>query len=208
MGRVRVGRAFLPAKRVPQLVWDRHSYPPFITKSVCWHYGRALASARLWGPVTQLSSNPYEYRRKLPHYQKFDRAIFVTFRKRTQEPLSHAARSLVLEHCLAGDNRTMRLHAAVIMPEHVHLLLTPLRNRDGWPFPLRDILKLIKGPAARSVNRLAGTQGALWQDESFDHVLRSNESFGEKLEYIRQNPVRRGLAALPEDYPWLWVGGS
>ena len=80
--------------------------------------------------------------------------MFVTFCKRTQEPLSPAARSLVLEHCLIGNNRTMHLHAVVIMPEHVHLLLTPMRNAEGWPFPLKDILKLIKGPAARSVNLL------------------------------------------------------
>jgi len=102
----------------------------------------------------------------------------------------------------------MHLHAGVIMPEHVHLLLTPMRNGEGWPFPLQDILKLIKGPAARSVNMLAGAHGALWQDESFDHVLRSNESFDEKLEYIRQNPVRRGLVRKPEEYEWLWVEGS
>lgn len=80
----------------------------------------------------------------------------------------------------------MHLHAVVIMPDHVHLLLTPMRNAEGWPFPLKDILKLIKGPAARSVNLLTGAHGALWQDESFDHVLRSNESFAEKLEYIRR----------------------
>jgi len=55
---------------------------------------------------------------------------------------------------------------------------------------------------------LTETYGALWQDESFDHVLRSNESFDEKLEYIRQNPVRRALAAKPEEYPWLWVERS
>jgi len=153
-------------------------------------------------------SNPYDYRRKLPRYQKFDRPLFVTFCKRTQQPLSPAARSLVLQHCLRGNNRTMHLHAVVIMPEHVHLLLTPMRNAKGWPFPLKDILKLIKGPAARSVNMLAGTHGALWQDESFDHVLRSNESFDEKLQYIRQNPARRGLVMRPEEYEWLWVEGS
>jgi hypothetical protein len=45
----------------------------------------------------------------------------------------------------------------------------------------------------------------VWQEESFDHVLRSNESFAEKLEYIRQNPVRRGLVQKSEDYRWLWI---
>jgi len=36
-------------------------------------------------------------------------------------------------------------------------------------------------------------------------ILRSQESLEDKLEYIRQNPVRRGLADKPQDYPWLWV---
>ena len=155
--------------------------------------------------MIQVNSNPYQYWRKLPHYQKFDRAIFVTFCKRGSEPLTPAARSLVLRHCLQGNNRTMHLHAVVVMPDHVHLLLTPMRNAEGWPFPLKDILKLIKGPSARSVNLLNRTRGALWQDESFDHVLRSNESFDEKLKYIRQNPVRRGLTTVSEQYEWLWV---
>ena len=81
----------------------------------------------------------------------------------------------------------MLLHAAVIMPEHVHLLLTPLRDVEGWPVPLSRILKRIKGTSARSVNRLLRSEGPVWQEESFDHVLRYDESLEEKLEYIRQN---------------------
>jgi REP-associated tyrosine transposase len=45
----------------------------------------------------------------------------------------------------------------------------------------------------------------VWQEESFDHVLRSENSFEEKRDYIRQNPVRRGLVKMPENYRWLWV---
>jgi putative transposase len=155
--------------------------------------------------MIELKSNPYEYRRRLPHYQKHGHPLFVTFCKLTRQPFSPAARHLVLDCCLRGNDRTMQLHAAVIMPEHVHLLLTPLPNDQGWPFPLQHILKLIKGASARGVNQLAGAGGPVWQEESFDHVLRSNESFEEKLEYIRQNPVRRGLANTGDDYPWLWV---
>jgi hypothetical protein len=81
----------------------------------------------------------------------------------------------------------------------------PCPTIRGWPFPLRYILKLIKGASAHGVNQLTGTGGQVWLDESFDHVLRSNESFAEKLEYIRQNPVRRGLVKTPDDYSWLWV---
>jgi len=91
------------------------------------------------------------------------------------------------------------------MPDHVHLLLTALGDEEGWPYGLPAILKLIKGASARSVNKLLGSSGPVWQEESFDHVLRSQESLEKKLEYIRQNPVRRGLVKKPEDYRWLWV---
>jgi len=147
---------------------------------------------------------PYEYRRRLPHYQKSDRPIFVTFRKLTADPLPPVARHLVLEHCLHDHGRTLLMHAVVVMPEHVHILMTPLRDQNGWPIPLAKILQLIKGVSARRINQLLGSEGPLWQDESFDHVLRSEESFEDKVEYIRQNPVRRRLAQTPEDYPWLW----
>jgi REP element-mobilizing transposase RayT len=96
-------------------------------------------------------------------------------------------------------------HAAIVMLDHVHLLLTPLQDDLGWPYGLPAILELIKGVSARSVNELSNCSGPVWQEESFDHVLRSTESFAEKLEYIRQNPVRRGFVQRPEDYLWLWV---
>jgi len=152
-------------------------------------------------PVDKL----YEYRRKLPHYQKADRPLFVTLCKNGQDLFPPEARDAVLHHCLHDNGKRYRLHAAVVMPDHVHLLLTPLRNEKGWAYSLCSILKLIKGTSARSVNKLSGSCGPVWQEESLDHVLRSQESFEEKLGYIRQNPVRRGLAARPEDYPWLWV---
>ena len=147
----------------------------------------------------------YEYRRNLPHYQKADRPLFVTFRKGNRDPFPPEARDAVLYHCLHDHGRRYQLHAAVVMPEHVHLLLTALRDEKSWRFALPLILKLLKGTSARSVNKLLGLRGPVWQEESLDHVLRSQGSFGEKLEYIRQNPVRRGLVAKPEDYPWLWV---
>jgi REP element-mobilizing transposase RayT len=148
----------------------------------------------------------YEYRRRLPHLQKHDRPVFVTFRKLLGEPFSPAERDAVLRHCLHDHLRTIHLHVAVVMPTHVHLLLTPLRDRMGWPYSVAFILKQLKGCSARSINKLLGQSGVpVWQDESFDHVLRSEESLAEKMEYIRQNPVRAGLVQSPDDYPWLWV---
>jgi len=147
----------------------------------------------------------YDYRRRLPHYQKADRAIFISFRRGVDTALTGDCRSAVLECCLWGNRTRFHLHAAVVMPEHVHLLMTPLRDAGGDVFCLRDILKGIKGASARAVNQLLGSSGPVWQEESFDHVVRSHESLQQKIEYIRQNPVRRGLVKTPEEYPWLWV---
>jgi REP element-mobilizing transposase RayT len=147
----------------------------------------------------------YEYHRMLPHYQKVGRSVFVTFCKGNQDAFTPEARDAILQHCLHDNGKRFDLHAAVVMPDHVHLLLTPLRDEKGWPYSLPTILKQLKGTSARSVNKLQGSNGPVWQEESFDHVLRSQESFEEKLEYLSQNPVRRGLVKKPDDYKWLWV---
>ena len=153
----------------------------------------------------QTLDRKYEYHRMLPHYQKAGRILFVTFCKANRIPFTPQARDAILQHCLHDHGKRYDLHAAVVMPDHVHLLLLPLRDEKGWPYSLPVILKLLKGTSARSINKLLGSTGSVWQEESFDHVLRSQESFEEKLEYLRQNPVRRRLVNRPEDYRWLWV---
>jgi putative transposase len=90
------------------------------------------------------------------------------------------------------------------MPDHVHLILTTLTDATGQPYSLLEILQSLKSASAHAINKLLGRQEPVWQDESFDHVLRSHESLCEKIDYIRQNPVRKGLARNPEDYPWFW----
>jgi REP element-mobilizing transposase RayT len=161
----------------------------------------------------------YRYRRRLPHLQKADSALFVTFCAAARMNLPAEARDLVLEHCLreaatsteagkgARPTRAGRihLHAAVVMPDHVHLLLAPFRDKDDWAFPVVDILQCLKGATAHRINKLLHRSGPVWEEESFDHVLRSDESLKEKREYIRQNPVQAGLVGRAEDYKWLWV---
>ncbi len=159
----------------------------------------------------------YRYRRRLPHLQKADADLFVTFCAGGPLILPFAARDLVFEHCLreggllplAGEGARatprIQLRAVVIMPDHVHLLLQPLRDTNGWPHPLVDILQCMKSATAHRINRLLHHSGPVWEEESFDHVLRSDESLKQKAEYIRQNPVRRGLVERPEDYKWLWI---
>ena len=90
------------------------------------------------------------------------------------------------------------------MPDHVHLVLTPLRDDDG-PFSVADIMQGIKSSSAHEINRALSRAGQVWQHESFDHVLRQEEGIAAKVEYVIQNPVRKGLARMPSEYRWLWV---
>ena len=65
------------------------------------------------GPMSETSAlaHRYSYRRRLPHCQKTDRVIFVTFRKLIREPFSADARDLVLQHCRHDDGKRYLLHA-------------------------------------------------------------------------------------------------
>jgi REP element-mobilizing transposase RayT len=137
--------------------------------------------------------------------QKADAALFVTFCTAGPFILPAEARGLVLEHCRREHGKRVSLDALVVMPDHVHLLFRPLRNDQGWPNPLVDILQCLKGATAHLINKHLDRSGPVWEEESFDHVLRSDESLKDKCEYIRQNPVRAGLVKRPEDYRWLWV---
>jgi len=92
----------------------------------------------------------------------------------------------------------------VVMPDHVHMIFTPLRDLNQEPFTFEEIVGAIKGASVHSVNKALKRSGQLWQDESFDHVIRSSESLNEKVEYVVQNPVRKGLVSRPEVYKWLW----
>jgi putative transposase len=155
-----------------------------------------------------LSSIKYDYRRKAPHLQKNNRPIFLTFCTYRRLIIPETLRSMVLDCCLRPNTNMYELHTAVVMPDHLHLLLTPRRDDTGWPYSIPDIARAIKGPSAKWLNRALGRQGRVWQEECFDHVLRSDESFTEKIEYILNNPVRAGLVRKRGQYPWVWDGDA
>jgi REP element-mobilizing transposase RayT len=93
----------------------------------------------------------------------------------------------------------------MVMPDHVHLILTPLTDPEHRRlFPLHSILRGIKGYSARIINDRLRIRSTIWQEESFDHVLRSSESLDAKIAYIVENPVRQGLVSIPQEYQWTW----
>jgi REP element-mobilizing transposase RayT len=84
------------------------------------------------------------------------------------------------------------------MPDHVHMIFTP------YDYALPIIMKRVKGVSARFINAADHTKGGIWQGESFDHILRSDEDLMKKAEYVCTNPVRAGLVTSIDDYRWIW----
>ena len=110
-------------------------------------------------------------------------------------PLSKDEIRMVRESILSGDGRFYDLDALVVLPDHVHVLLVP---RAGYS--LSRIMKGIKGTTARRLNQLRRRRGAVWQDESFDRIVRGQKEFNEKVNYMYLNPVKAGLTDNPEIY--------
>src|SRR5436853_982293 len=86
------------------------------------------------------------------------------------------------------------VYGYVVMPEHVHLLLSEPQHGT-----LADALKSLKQGVSR---RLIGEAEHFWQKRYYDFNIRNYPQFVEKLRYIHRNPVKRGLCELPEDWEW------
>jgi REP element-mobilizing transposase RayT len=143
-------------------------------------------------------------RRNLPHIEECGRTYFITFRVRVGQ-IPEPARGIVLEACLFWDRKKCRVHACVVMPDHVHLLLTPLPTRDGrGVHSLAEIMHSVKGYSARRVNEHLSRTGPFWLDEWFDRIIRSHADLVEKWDYIRNNPVKTGLVLEPQQYSFLY----
>jgi len=87
-----------------------------------------------------------------------------------------------------------QLHAFVLMPEHVHLLLTPAND-----VTLERAIQFIKGGYSHAFG-LEFRGGEVWQRGFTDHRIRNAEDFDRHREYIHQNPVKRRLVEHAKDY--------
>ena len=150
----------------------------------------------------------YEYRRKLPHLTNIRLPHFVTFNTKDKWELFPAARDIVLEACLYTNGRRLSLEAVVVMPEHVHMLFWIKRDANGTPYSLPEIMQGIKSSSAHRINKMLTSSGSVWQPESFDYLLRKDEDIQEYIDYIRLNPIRRGLTKSPSEYKWLWISNE
>jgi superfamily II DNA or RNA helicase/REP element-mobilizing transposase RayT len=156
---------------------------------------------------------PSYHHRNLPHFERPWAKYAITFATRNHRELPDKARDMVLESILHWKDRRYELYAACVMPDHVHILIEPIIERQSDSggalfFSLSKILHSIKSLTATRINRLEKTKGAVWETESFDRLIRSESDLQEKFHYITRNPWDARVADRGKDYRWVWYPGS
>jgi REP element-mobilizing transposase RayT len=105
--------------------------------------------------------------------------------------------AMVQEALLFFDAQRYRLDAWVVMPNHVHVLFLPFA-----PWGMSSILHSWKSYSAKQANRLLGRSGDFWHEDYRDRFIRDEEHFQAERWYIENNPVKAGLCARSEDWPY------
>src|SRR5690606_24537009 len=93
------------------------------------------------------------------------------------------------------------LHAWVVMPNHVHLVVTVYNNNS-----IAEIVSNIKSFSAKQSNFILNRNGKFWARDYFDRYIRDQNHFYQTINYIHNNPVKAGLCN--EEYDWKYSSAS
>jgi REP element-mobilizing transposase RayT len=136
--------------------------------------------------------------RLAPIFQTYDAPLFFvtacTLYRKPFPSLASACDAFVV-YATRAHSFNVAVGRYVIMPDHLHLFVS-----GEQAFVLAEWMKGLKRAIS---NAFAATEECLkWQPGFFDHLLRNDESYGEKWNYVRENPVRAELVTNAEDWPY------
>lgn len=136
-----------------------------------------------------------------------DAVYFITTctHERRRILASNAAVDVVVDEWRAASSRHgWHIGRYVIMPDHVHFFCA--EQPGGAVRQLSQFMNAWKTWTARRLSRVTSIDLPFWQRSFFDHVLRRDESYAEKWLYVRDNPVRAGLVAQWDEWPYQgWI---
>lgn len=153
----------------------------------------------------------YSKHHGLPHFERPWGKYLLTVTTQDREILSLEARKITLDAIQHFHGTRYILFAAVVMPDHFHLLIEPQPkawDAEGNPvfWSLADLMHSIKSFTAKQINKLTAAKGTVWQRDYHDRLIRSDADLWEKFEYITSNPQRAELTAAGP-YPYLFAKG-
>lgn len=159
-------------------------------RALALHKVSSSSQAEVKTPIDTLEEIERDYRRKVECYLNL--GVGACHLRRPE------VAAMVRDALWHFHNQQYLLEDWVIMPNHVHLILWPMPN-----FILSEILKSRKQYTATQANLMLGKTGKVfWQKESLDHWIRNESEKSRIRNYIRTNPVKAGLCARPEEWPW------
>jgi putative transposase len=101
------------------------------------------------------------------------------------------------------DKGEYLVHGYVVMPEHIHVIWTP-----GSTTTVERAAQLIKGGSSHDFGGSFGTKFPVWQPGFVQHLIGDQADYDSHVRYIDMNPVKRGLASRPEEYPFCSAHGG
>jgi putative transposase len=113
---------------------------------------------------------------------------------------------IVKEALQYRDRKVFDLHTFSIMSNHVHVVFELLSRSECHSdlLPLNKIMQSLKRHTAREANKILGREGAFWQDESYDRVIRDHEEYMRTVNYVLENPMKAGLVSRWDKWQWTY----
>ncbi|MEI6810347.1 MAG: transposase [bacterium] len=150
-----------------------------------------------------INQTPTRFPRRPPRlprvFQDVEPFYFITFNTHQRQSLlaNQPLHNTFLAFCSEAHKRSIAVGRYCIMPDHIHLFvkLPP----EGITLP--KWLQALKAILGKELLR-QGQQKPHWQEGFFDHLFRTGNSYSEKWEYVRQNPVRKNLVSKSDDWPY------
>jgi REP element-mobilizing transposase RayT len=105
--------------------------------------------------------------------------------------------TVVQDSLLYFDSQRYRLSSWIVMPNHVHMILTP---KPEWS--LSEIMKSFKSYTSHEANKILRQHGKFWMEDYFDRYVRNQRHFASAIAYVENNPVKARLCKHPEDWPY------
>jgi putative DNA methylase len=170
--------------------FDGRALPQFIT----FHLADSIPLKVLQRWRSELKGLKYELerivlQRRIERY--LDQGYGSTFLKVPE------VAKMVQDSMLKFDGSRYRLFSWVVMPNHVHSLMTRFEE-----YELSDIFHSLKSFSAHQANKLLSRDGQFWIEDYFDRYIRNQQHFEQTVKYIENNPVKAGLCEKPEDWPY------
>jgi len=147
---------------------------------------------KTWGKSRSNRLADYDY--------SFDRPIHVTICTENKQNIFNSkdnAEIVIDELFQSSKDFGFIILCYCLMPDHLHVVLSP----GNSAYPLSKFLNIFKGRTTAIFRKAKGLK-RIWQRSAFDHVIRADEDLKAIIEYIMNNPVRKGITEKPEEYAY------